>query len=156
MVSDYATYGYFPASDRYYQTIENHYQPAKELAHWKQHLFDRWYDIKIETVDISAPADIQVNENIAVKAQIHLAGLKPEDVEVQVYKGPMDADGNIVDGVPMTMEYQGSGANGRSIYTANIAYSSSGLQGLSLRILPQHPYLSSPFQPGLQVIWANS
>lgn len=156
MVSDYATYGYFPASDRYYQTIENHYQPAKELAHWKQHLFDRWYDIKIETVDISAPADIQVNEDIAVKAQIHLAGLKPEDVEVQVYKGPMDADGNIVDGVPMTMEYQGSGANGRSIYTANIAYSSSGLQGLSLRILPQHPYLSSPFQPGLQVIWANS
>jgi len=155
MVSEYATRAYFPASDRFYAMHADNYKPAKELAHWKEYLYEHWYDIKILDVDISKADDVKVNENIAVKARIHLAGLQPSDLEVQLYQGPMDADGNIINGVPVVMDLQGMDANNDSIYTANITYTSSGLQGLSLRVLPKHPYLSSPFQPGLQILWAN-
>jgi starch phosphorylase len=156
MVSEYATRAYFPASDRYYAMSANGCQPAKELAAWKTHLFERWYDIKILDIDISESDDVKVNQSINVKALLDLAGLTESDLEVQLYKGPMDADGNIINGVSVVMDYQGTDAHQQSIYTANIAYSSSGLQGLSLRVLPKHPYLSSPFQPGLQVLWANA
>jgi len=67
MVREYALRAYFPASNRYHTLTANQYGPAKELE-WKQNLIDH-FNIKIENVDISEPADIQVNQTIAVKAQ---------------------------------------------------------------------------------------
>jgi starch phosphorylase len=58
MLRDYAIRGYFPTSDRYFAMTSDAYTPAKELASWKRQLFERWYDIKIEDVDIAAPAEI--------------------------------------------------------------------------------------------------
>lgn len=167
MVRDYAMLGYFPASDRYRTMTANQYAPAKELASWLQHLFNHWYNIRIADVDVSSPdlvpnpaaeeqelpADIQVNQTIAVKARLNLGVLKPEDIQVQLYQGAVDAEGEIADGVPVVMEFQGQDTEGHSIYTINVTYTNSGLQGLSLRVLPCHEYLSSPYQPGL-ILWA--
>jgi starch phosphorylase len=153
MLRDYAVRGYFPASDRHFAMTSDAYTPAKELASWKRRLFERWYDIKIEDVDIAAPSELMVNQSVAVKTRINLAGLTPDDVQVELYQGAINADGQIVNGLSVPMDYQGSDENNRSIYTAEVIYGSSGLQGLSLRVLPKHDYLSSPFEPGL-VLWA--
>lgn len=156
MLSEYALRGYFQLSDRYYEMTANGYAAAKELAHWQVHLFEHWYDIKVESIDISESADIQVEQVVGVKARINLGVLQPEDVQVQLYLGPVTADGEISEGRPITMDYQGKDPNhaGTSVYTHNIAYSRSGLQGLSLRILPHHDYLSSPYETGL-TLWAS-
>jgi starch phosphorylase len=153
MVREYAERGYFSASDRYQIMTADHYNPAKELARWKAYLFDHWYEIKIENIDLSASGDIQVNQNVAVKTQINLASLTPEDVQVALYQGAVDENGQIVDAVPVLMDYQGQDQQGYSIYTANIAYTSSGLQGLALQILPKHQNLGSPYEMDL-VLWA--
>lgn len=153
MLRDYATHGYFPTSDRYFAMTANNYTPAKELANWKRQLFEHWFDIKIEDIDVAAPTALMVNQSVAVKARINLAGLAPDNVQVQLYQGAVNADGQIVNGLSVPMEYQGTDEYGRSIYTADILYSSSGLQGLCLRVLPQHANLSSPYEPGL-ILWA--
>lgn len=155
MVAEYAERAYFPASDRFFGMTVNDYAPAKELARWQHNLFEHWYAIKIESVDISAEADIQVEQEIGVKAQIRLGALTPNDVTVEVYQGAVDATGEIAEGTPVVMEYQGQDPQHEeiSIYTSRIHYSNSGLQGISLRILPQHNNLSSPYEPGL-VLWA--
>lgn len=153
MLRDYAINGYFPTSDRHFVMTANNYAPAKELANWKRELFEHWFDIKIEDIDIAAPKALMVNQSVAVKARINLAGLAPDDVQVQLYQGSVNADGQIVNGLSVPMDYQGADEHGRSIYTADILYSSSGLQGLSLRVLPQHDNLSSPYEPGL-ILWA--
>ncbi len=153
MLRDYAIRGYFPTSDRYFAMTSDAYTPAKELASWKRQLFERWYDIKIADVDIAAPAELMVNQSVAVKTRINLAGLTPDDVQVQLYQGAVNADGQIVNGLPVPMAYQGSDEHNYSIYTADVIYNSSGLQGLSLRVLPKHNNLSSPYEPGL-VLWA--
>jgi glycogen phosphorylase len=51
------------------------------------------------------------------------------------------------------MTYQGTDGEGNSLYTSEISYANSGLQGLSLRVLPYHPHLSNPFELGL-IQWA--
>ncbi len=154
MVTEYATRAYFPASDRYHNLSINHYEPAKELAEWKANLVDHWYNIKIASIDVSDAPDVQVNQNIAVKARINLATLTPDDVQVELYQGAIDANGEIVNGISVIMDCQGQDAEGLSIYTANIIYSNSGLQGLSLRVLPKHDYLASPYEPRL-ILWAS-
>jgi glycogen phosphorylase len=154
MVSEYAIRAYFPASDRYHSLSANHYAPAHELAQWKANLSDRWYNIKIASVDISDTADVKVDQTITVKAKIDLATLTPDDIQVQLYQGAIDANGEIVDGIPVVMKCQEQDSNGSSVYTAELVYTHSGLQGLSLRVLPQHEYLSSPYEPRL-ILWAS-
>ena len=153
MLRDYATLGYFPASDRYFAMAKDNYAPTKALAHWKQYLFEHWYNMKIQSIDISEDRDIKVNQSVHVKTQIDLAGLKPEDVQVELYRGPVNEKGEIVSGVSVGMDYQGENGSGCSIYTGKIIYPSSGLQGLSLRVLPKHENLASAYEPGL-VFWA--
>jgi starch phosphorylase len=153
MVRDYAMRAYFPTSDRYFVMTEDNYAPAKQLAHWKQYLFEHWYNIKIKTIDISEERDIQVNQSVSVKAQIDLAGLKPEDVQLELYAGSINDKSEIVQGTSVAMDYQGQDGAGCSVYMGTILYASSGLQGLSLRVLPKHEHLSSVYEPGL-ILWA--
>jgi glycogen phosphorylase len=161
MVRDYATRGYFQASDRYYQMTANTYAPAKTLAAWKARLFEHWYNIKITDVDVLAedaipetlPTDVRVNQTIGVKARMSLGVLTSDDVQVELYQGPIDAAGEIANGVAVQMNFQGQDDQGNSIYTVDIKYRNSGLQGLSLRILPKHADLSSPHEMGL-ILWA--
>ncbi len=155
MVGEYASRAYFPASDRNYTMSADRYAAAKELADWKRHLFDHWYNIRLESIDIAAPSEVKVNQTIGVKSRINLGALQPKDVQVELYKGPLDEKGQIVSGETAVMDYQGTDEHNHSVYIANILYSTSGLQGVSLRVRPNHPYLSSPYEPGL-VLWAQS
>ena len=154
MVREYALRAYFPASDRYHALSAKQYNSAKELAHWRANLAEHWFNIKIQEVDISEPAEIQVNQTIAVKAKVNLHFLTPDDVQMELYQGSVDATGEIVNGATVVMDCQGQDESGCSIYTANITYTTSGLQGLSLRVLPKHEYLSSPYEPRL-ILWAD-
>ncbi len=154
MVGEYAQRAYFPASDRYYTLTADKYAPAKELADWKAKLRQHWFNMKIKDVDISSGADIEVNQTVAVKAKLDLATLSPDDVQVELYQGTIDADGEIVDAVTVVMDYQGNDTQELGIYTANIIYTASGLQGLSLRVLPKNKYLATPYEPRL-ILWAQ-
>ncbi|MCU0569853.1 MAG: alpha-glucan family phosphorylase [Oculatellaceae cyanobacterium Prado106] len=155
MVRDYALRGYFPASDRYLTLTANRYTPAKDLAQWQSHLFEHWYDIRIEQVEFSDLSDLKVDQPIHAKARINLGALKPEDVQVELYQGAIDATGEIIQGVPVVMDYQGTAPQDAqtSLYTVAIAYRNSGLQGLALRVIPKHENLSSFSEPGL-ILWA--
>ena len=95
-----------------------------------------------------------VNQTVNVTAKVDLASLKKDDVQVELYQGAIDANGEIVNGEPVVMENKGTDENDLSTYTAEIVYNTSGLQGLSLRVLPKHEYLSSAYEPRL-IVWAQ-
>ncbi|MEA5574946.1 alpha-glucan family phosphorylase [Anabaena sp. UHCC 0451] len=154
MVREYAQRAYFPASDRYHTLTVSNYAPAKELAAWKAKLGEQWFNIKIKDIDVSAASEIEVNQTVAVKAKVDLATLTNDDVRVELYQGAIDANGEIVNAVPVVMDYQGQDNQGLSIYTVDIIYTTSGLQGLSLRVLPQNQYLATPYEPRL-IAWAE-
>ncbi len=155
MVRDYAIAAYFPASERYFVMKQNNYAPTREMARWKEAIFQHWYRIKIKSIDVSENSQIFVEQPVSVTAEIDLAALKPEDVELQLYKGKINDKGEIVDGTSYRMEYIGQDDSRSSIYQGQIVYRSSGLQGLSLRVLPKHQNLSSPYELGL-ILWPES
>lgn len=97
---------------------------------------------------------MKVNQTVSVKARINLAGLSQDDVQVQLYQGAINAAGEIINGIPVVMQYQGTDRQNISVYTVDIVYTSSGLQGLSLRVLPKHEHLSNPYELGL-ILWAK-
>lgn len=153
MLRDYATEGYFPASDRYRQMIENDYTPAKALALWKAYMLDHWYQLKIVDVDVSEAGEVLVNQEIGVKARIDLGELAPEDLQVTLYQGAIDENGQLLNPTSVIMDFQGRDQQGYGVYTTDFTYGRSGLQGMTLQILPHHPNLSSPYEMDL-VLWA--
>ena len=153
-VKEYARRAYFPTSDRLGQLSANRFEPAKELSAWQSQLYEYWYDMRIEEVNIAAPAELQVNQPFEVTASIKLGHLSPEDVQVELYQGAVRVDGEMHVGTVIPMVYRGRDPHGRGYYAVNLNYTSSGLQGLSLRILPQHRYLNSSFDPKL-LLWAQ-
>jgi glycogen phosphorylase len=154
MVGEYAQRAYFPASDRYHTLTAQNYAPAKELADWKTKLNESWYNIKIKDIDISSNTDVKVNQTITVKAKVDLDSLSQNDIQVELYRGAIDANGDIVNGEPVVMENQGTDSHNLNLYSAEVAYHTSGLQGLSLRILPKHPHLANSYEPRL-IVWAQ-
>ncbi len=162
MVREYAERAYFPTSDRHIQLTANHYIAAESLAAWKARVFEHWYNIRIVQIDVVAvdaipetvATDVKVNQVFSVKAQVHLGELSPDDVQVELYQGAIAADGEIVDGMTVLMQPQGQDNQGNTLYVADTSYPQSGLQGLSLRVLPQHTGLSSPYEMSL-ITWAG-
>jgi len=154
MVKEYARRAYFPTSDRLRKLSSNQFEPARELAAWQTQLNERWYDMRIEEVNIAASSDLKVNEPFQVTASVNLGQLTHEDVQVELYQGTVQVDGEMHSGIAIPMVYQGKDARGRSTYAVSLQYTISGLQGLSLRVLPQHRYLDSPLDPKL-VLWAH-
>jgi len=154
MVRDYAVEAYIPASDRFTELYANNYAKAKALSTWKEALVQKWYNITIKSVDVSEGYAVTVNQPIAVKAEVYLAGLTSTDVEVELYQGEVAQNGQIVNGITIPMQLQSTNAEGCGIYYIDTHYAGSGLHGLSLRILPKHPNLASAYEPRL-IQWAK-
>ena len=88
-----------------------------------------------------------------VQAKVHLGGLSTDDIEVQIYHGPLDSHWNIQDfhTVPMIPKKEESGRNW--IYEGDVSCSASGRHGYKIRVVPKHQNLGNPFEPGL-IHWA--
>ncbi len=155
MVREYATRTYFPAQSRYAEFLENGAAKAKQLADWKLKLTRSWRDVYIESVEASAQEKLQVGDDMRVRAWVNLGELSHEDLAVQIYHGAIDQNGNITEGeiVPMTYAEEG-GKNNLAMFTGAIRYFKSGRHGFTVRIVPHHDDLLSPFETGL-LHWAS-
>lgn len=153
MLSDYATQAYFSTSDRHFELSANHYEATKALSAWKQHLFERWYDIQILAFEATAKPIINTHEAVPVKVVLDLAGLSPESIQVEIYQGMLDDQNEIIAGTSQVMAFQSFNEHNQAIYYGETHFQYSGHQGMALRILPKHPHLSSAYEPRL-IRWA--
>jgi starch phosphorylase len=154
MVREYAVRAYFPANNRYNEFLANEAQKAKTVASWKGALQRNWHDLKIESVNAAEIDEVQVGNDMKVEARVYLGELKPEDVSVQIYHGPIDNHGNIAVGesIPMTLKEQNNGSP--ALFSGAIRYYKSGRHGFTVRVLPHSKDLGTPIETGL-IRWAG-
>ena len=85
---------------------------------------------------------------------MRLGELTPDDVSVQIFHGTVDAHGNITDGEIIPMMASGENEGDTHLFSGAIRYFKSGLHGFTVRVLPHHDELASPFETGL-ILWAD-
>jgi starch phosphorylase len=152
-VREYAVRTYFPLGNRYKEFLANEAEKAKALAQWKEKVHKSWQDVYIETIDSGQADKLQVGNDMRVRAKVHLGALSPEDVSVQIFHGKIDSQSNISDGEIIQMTASEC-VDGTCLFSGAIRYFKSGRHGFTVRVLPHHDDLSSPFETG-QVIWAK-
>lgn len=151
MVQEYMNDYYWPTFERIYEMTVPDFEKALTFNAWQERIEAQWSQIKVKEVIVPAE-EVPVGSELTVDAIVDLGALRPEDVRVQLYYGTLDRhaeieQGEAIDMEPISME------DGLYTYRATIRCTTSGNQGVSVRVVPYHPYLHTSFQPGL-ITWA--
>jgi starch phosphorylase len=150
MVGEYTTRFYLPCALHQRRSTEDGMARVKALAAWRAHVAAKWPQIGVSSVSADHITPVTVGTGFAVKAEIQLGELTPDDVSVELFLGTITADGNILGGRRIPMPLEKSEKQGTATYAAeNVTCPGSGMYGYTVRVLPNHQDLMTSFVPGM-------
>jgi starch phosphorylase len=152
MLQEYVEMCYWPSAQRFGLLTTDSLRPANDLAQWRRRLWQGWNQVRVEHVEARGADPMQVGGALDVNAKVHLGGISPDDVEVQLFHGNVDSLGEIPNPRTVAMGHNGHREGNSWIFSGTIPCRSSGQHGYAVRVLPRHKGLANPFEPGL-VCW---
>jgi starch phosphorylase len=153
MIKEYTEKYYIPTVEHFRQMTVPDFSKALDFIQWRTRLQNAWRQIRVQQVEVT-PKTVKVRGDVTVEASVYLGDLTPADVSVQLYFGELNTRGQINDGDAVEMSpVSQTGENKVYRFSTSVQYSSTGDRGLSVRVVPKHEFLSTPFQPGL-ITWA--
>ena len=80
-----------PAAQSFRRTAAHGFEPARELAHYRAKVWAVWPKVAITDVDSTGLPDTPLlGSELTLTATVRLAGLRPDEVEVQAVFGRVD------------------------------------------------------------------
>jgi starch phosphorylase len=149
MLRDYVQNLYVPAAGSARAMAADGYSPARDEAGWRAHLLQNWQAVRVAHVEATGAGDTpEIGSTLALRAEVELPGLTPDDVEVQAAYGRVDdVDGlHEVTTVPMKHE-QTEGS--RHWFTATVPLERTGAFGYTVRVLPHSERMADPAELGV-------
>jgi len=153
MVLEYTDLFYIPGIRRSRKLLKDSLADAAALSAWRDALRAQWGRLRVDNVTISKDGDLKVGSALPVHVKVHLGDIRPEDVEVQLFEGRVNAAREIQDAAVIPMTCEGHNGDGLWTYLALIPCRSAGRHGFVLRVLPRHDDLASPHDAGL-IFWS--
>jgi glycogen phosphorylase len=154
MVRQYTDEMYVPALEQYTSLFADNLTRTKQLAAWKQHLHAQWNKTKVFDIQFDhKKVDLKVGDECAVTAWLSLEELQPIDVQVDVYYGSLNANGDIATPHTAIMEHTGKKKDNAFEFRGTIKLESSGRMGHTIRVMPKHADMDNAFREGL-ILWA--
>ncbi|WP_183093954.1 alpha-glucan family phosphorylase [Nocardioides stalactiti] len=149
MVRDYVRQMYAPATHNA-RAVNADYAGARDLAQWKARVRAAWPAVRVEHVETQGVGDEpSVGAPMTVRCYVAIGDLAPQDVEVQLVHGRVDAEDVLVDPVVAVLSATESYEGGRHRYDVEVALPRSGPFGYTVRVLPSHPLLVAPAELGV-------
>lgn len=150
MVAEYATDYYFPAhaAAAVLAGADGNLAGARDLADHIDRYRKLWHPVRVKSVECAAA---EGGHALAVAAAVRLGMLRPDEVIVQAYHGPVDAKGRIEEGRGEVMVAKAPlpGGDGTYHYTAKFRSEPAEGHAVLVRVLPGDPRLVNPYVPGL-------
>ncbi len=154
MVEDYARVAYIPALENYTRLTREECAPAKDLASWRMDIMTKWGGLDVRNVRAGDPEQLHVGDPVRVTCEVHLNGIRPQDVSVQIYAGRLDVEGKFAQRETVDMRPVETTADGWHVYMGEVQPSEAGRFGFTVRVLPHHPLLLDSHSLGL-IRWAQ-
>lgn len=154
MVREYVERLYTPAAHAHRAMTPD---AARALAGWKGRVRSVWPGVSVDHVETTTAAPTaELGSTLGLRARVGLAGLGPEDVEVQAVSGRVDPEDRLTDATATPLKpVSGPDTEGRYLYEGPLALDRTGPYGYTVRILPSHPHLATPAELGLVAVPAR-
>ncbi len=154
MVEEYVQRFYIPCVHGAERLAADQYAGAGSQAQWRADMGARWPEVQVTEVRAEVDRSRPMGSRLPVTATVRLGGLPPSDVLVEIYHGPLDFNGVIVQGETTTMLPTGQPSGGLLTYAGDIPCRRSGLRGFTIRIVPHREgTLLGRFETGLVRWW---
>ncbi len=151
MLHDYLSRFYLPASQLGRRYADGGYQGAREVAEWKARVRAAWPDVAIRRLDTPVRR-IRFGEHVRVEVAVHLNGLLPSDVVVELILSGGQCE---PEARPVRQEFEHDGTRterDEHRYVLELAPELCGKLDYRIRLYPCHELLTHPFELGL-MLW---
>jgi len=148
MLEDYSDLAYVPAAESFNALKADGYARARDLGGWVRRIMENWSQVQVLEVNSPASGPLIHGQEVEVRAKVKLGNLLPSDVACDIYFGALDAEGEFAERKVETMQDTG-GQNGVFDFQGSVTCDFNGQLGLSVRVVPYHPQLSSRYALGL-------
>lgn len=154
MVADYTEQFYLLGHGVSATLTKDRLAGAKGLASQIHRLREHWPRVAIRRVESNTTAAVPVRTPVHVRALVDLAGLRPNEVHVQLYHGEVTSLGDLINGVAVEMHAQSTDPDERGLHTyiGEFAATGSGRRGFAVRVIPRDDRLVGTLIPGL-ITW---
>ncbi|HEV7812401.1 MAG TPA: alpha-glucan family phosphorylase [Leifsonia sp.] len=158
MVREYVERLYVPATEYERRLTADGYTAARSLAAWKQRVRAAWSGVNVAHVESGGVDAVpQVGDELHVRALIHLNGLSPDEVEVQVVYGRSHDGDHLTDVryTPLEVDRDAPGSEDPSIareYRGTVQLAWAGAFGYTVRVVPKNDLLLGAAELGLVAI----
>jgi glycogen phosphorylase len=153
MVREYTRDLYVPLAQRAERLSADAYARARALAGWRAELREAWDGVRVEEIN-GYGGVAKIGDVRDIEASVHLGKLRPEDVEVELLHGRVDADGALHAPHVQPLEPVAAGG-GSHRYAGSFTCETTGEYGVAVRIVPRNEDLLTWSDTGL-VSWAGA
>lgn len=142
MVKEYTERLYIHAAQSHEEFSRDNRAAATHLSQWKSQMRKDWPQVRIHEVQVGNKdrQNIPVGESLQLAARVHLGGVDPKHVRVEVYHGESE-NGGIKNPTVTMLNEGGQNGDGSYMYHGAVPASESGAYGFSVRVVPIHPHL---------------
>ena len=154
MLEEYNQKFYSPARQEYEKLLADNGKRAKELIKQRQRLEKLWKSVRVAMPSSDhESANFYVGDSFKVTTQVHLGELKPEEVDVELYYGPVGSSNKILTSHVKIMEMQKEQGEGNYEYVYELTCETTGRYGFTARVTPRgHDW--KKVTPGF-IVWAE-
>lgn len=154
MIMEYKKNFYEPVKKAFFALTADSSTLVHDLVNQRRRFMDFWKDIVVHKPvldkDISA---LHVGDKFVVITVVELGEIKPEEVDVEVYFGPVDPDNCICKSKTARMQVIEDKGDGKYIYRQEVVCDSTGRYGFTTRVIPSGPDWKTDM-PGF-ITWAD-
>ncbi|HVC39427.1 MAG TPA: alpha-glucan family phosphorylase [Candidatus Dormibacteraeota bacterium] len=157
MVADYVRRLYQPAVDAALFTPRDRHVEARLRAAWWQRVRRDFGEARVSARALPREGDggpAPAGEEKVVEALVELGNLPPEDVQVELLHGLVDAEGRLLAPQVEPMVEDQPHSNGSHRYLGTMVLGAAGEYGFTVRLLPRPPS-SDPLPAETPVSWAE-
>ena len=149
MVEDYTRDLYRPAMARYMHLSEQRGEGARNMNSWLNHLTEIWGDVKIDEVSVNPPTtEMKYGDEVEVDVRISSGRVAPSNIQVEVLRGPLSPDGEIVEGDFIPLQRHGEDGS-VSYHSGTFPMEQAGQVALAVRAIPKQTDLVTTPDIGL-------
>jgi starch phosphorylase len=137
MVSDYEKRYYNPAAERWDLLLANNADEAKKMAAQIERLRTHWNKIRISPPVRQAQDPYRVGDCFQVTAEVNLAELTPDEVDIELYYGNLKSLDELSASHVAPMAVLEDSGNGNYHYGCTLKCERSGRFGFTARVSPR-------------------
>jgi starch phosphorylase len=158
MVREYVERLYIPAAGYEKRLSADDFAAARGLAQWKERVRAAWPSVSVGHVDAGGVDAVpQVGDELHLRALVHLGGLAPEDVRVELVYGRSHDGDDLTDvrTIELTVDDAVPGSGDPSVaheYIGTVRLGWAGSFGYTVRVVPVNDLLLSPAELGLVAV----